>query len=846
MIKKIILSLIIGLLIAFGTFLHEPWLHEWLESKIKNSFEETLNCSVVGKLQTFSLLFPAIYIEDMQMAPRNKDGGWHWQCKRFILRTHWWQLLTTKTIALDIDIEQFSGHSAFSDGKFAIEEHVQKMIEDTDLPVAISLNSVTIRDGQFAADDVTNKRRLACAWDSNVTRSGKNLQAKMQIRNASAWQDNYCFFSEFNGSFICDSGENQPLVLRAELSCSLPLLTTQPCSLSALFSENKLSCTVRGTDSSLLFDTITLHKENDTWLFEVTGQLALQSMLNNVLPPNQISGLCQVQLKGNLNNQCELQGSVTFKDVCHAAVPFRPSAEIFFAGNTQEMNGKLQLTAKQTMIEGIYKLDYTRRSLHLLLNNTTPLTIPFLDVCVPENSCSLACSLFDSKGVLNLEFQDANKQKIIIAQAEGNGSSFSIKMPVTNIRSLVKHCTQYDIQSDGMLHAQGHYRDNTIAGSFALHNGTIRLPQTYNFINALHGSLIIDLQKKKMSATDIHCKLHRGEIVCKNAQYRFADDGFTPKFIYAPFMFDSVLLHFKKDLFTILSGSLLFEKHNQEAPLIKGHILLDRTQLKENIFSLAFQKQLFSQTKTSLPVFDARFDVIIETKEPIRVRTPLLDTNVKAHLAIAGSLKEPLISGIMSIVSGSIALPYRPLFITKGIVSCLPNTVNNPYIEFVAKNKIKKYNISMSISGSLQQPIILLESSPPLTQEQIISLLLGGSEDCLGGAISSALMHNIKYIIFDSEHSTSKLHTVINQLFSPLKHVHLVPSFSDQTGRAGLRGAIEIDIGERWHALIQKNFSLSEDIRFEAEYAVSDELTVRGFRDEHRDIGAEVEFRWKF
>ena len=81
---------------------------------------------------------------------------------------------------------------------------------------------------------------------------------------------------------------------------------------------------------------------------------------------------------------------------------------------------------------------------------------------------------------------------------------------------------------------------------------------------------------------------------------------------------------------------------------------------------------------------------------------------------------------------------------------------------------------------------------------------------------------------------------------SPLKHVHLVPSFSDQTGRAGLRGAIEIDIGERWHALIQKNFSLSEDIRFEAEYAVSDELTVRGFRDEHRDIGAEVEFRWKF
>ena len=74
----------------------------------------------------------------------------------------------------------------------------------------------------------------------------------------------------------------------------------------------------------------------------------------------------------------------------------------------------------------------------------------------------------------------------------------------------------------------------------------------------------------------------------------------------------------------------------------------------------------------------------------------------------------------------------------------------------------------------------------------------------------------------------------------------MVPSFSDQTGRGGLRGAIEIDVNDRWRALIQKNFSLTEDTRLEVEYLVSDEISVRGVANERRDVGAEVEMRWKF
>jgi hypothetical protein len=168
-------------------------------------------------------------------------------------------------------------------------------------------------------------------------------------------------------------------------------------------------------------------------------------------------------------------------------------------------------------------------------------------------------------------------------------------------------------------------------------------------------------------------------------------------------------------------------------------------------------------------------------------------------------------------------------------------------IELVAKNKIKKYNVTMHIAGSLSNPHIMLESSPPLTEEQIIGLLLIGSqEESLNIVMPALVMQNVKNLVLGKNERSSTIERSFKKLLFPFKNIHLVPSFTDQTGRGGLRGAVEIDVNDRWRALVQKNFSLTEDTRFELEYLLSDDISVRGFRDERRDLGGEVEMRWKF
>jgi hypothetical protein len=125
-------------------------------------------------------------------------------------------------------------------------------------------------------------------------------------------------------------------------------------------------------------------------------------------------------------------------------------------------------------------------------------------------------------------------------------------------------------------------------------------------------------------------------------------------------------------------------------------------------------------------------------------------------------------------------------------------------------------------------------------------LLIGSHEESLNIVMPALIMSNLTSLLFGDVQSRDSLDVSFRRLFKPFDNVHLVPSFTDQTGRGGLRGAIEIDVTDRLHALIQKNFSLSEDTRVEIEYLLSDDVSVRAIRNERRDVGGEVEMRWKF
>ncbi len=414
------------------------------------------------------------------------------------------------------------------------------------------------------------------------------------------------------------------------------------------------------------------------------------------------------------------------------------------------------------------------------------------------------------------------------------------------IRSVINKFLNYDVQGEGDVNIalQFAFPQSTI--DLSLHDATIRLPQTYNFIDGLHARCIYNFTDKSALFENIHLSLHTGKLSCLRATAHFDEHG-SLVFMHAPLLLNRCLLNIKKDLFALVSGNLLFSKKGLSPASVNGRIIIDKARLKENLFSGVIQKQLLSYTHSMFTVPDVPLfcDLNIETRSAIRVDTGFFQTDAHVNLRVQKETHEPCITGSIVLHSGMLNFPYKPLYISKGIITFTPEQLFDPIIELVARNKIKKYDVALQVEGSLLTHHIALDATPPLTEEQIVGLLLvGAEENSLNIMMPALIVHNLKNLIF----SNNQL-SFFDKYFKPLLgtfNINLVPSFTDQTGRGGLRGALEITVEDRWRAVIQKNFSLTEDTKFELEFLFSDDITFRAVRDERRDLGGEVEMRWKF
>ena len=358
--------------------------------------------------------------------------------------------------------------------------------------------------------------------------------------------------------------------------------------------------------------------------------------------------------------------------------------------------------------------------------------------------------------------------------------------------------------------------------------------------------MLYDVQEKKLTFADVVCGLHRGSIVSSRSVIGF-NDAYAINFVHIPVLFDSCFVSWQKDLFTIVSGHLVYKRKDKSSEL-KGTLIADKSQLKGNLFSPELQRSLlYSPVSSQTQASDVALDLHVMSRSPLHVKTAFLNAQAHVDIAIKGNIGSPHIAGIIDVPSGELKFPYKPLVISHGKIFLVPEAPDDPLIELTAKNKIKKYSVGMHISGSLQDPHIYFDSSPVLSEQQVISLLLAGSEESSFNLLMPTLvMQNIQTIIFGPAQTDSKLTTYFNNLFKPLAAVRIVPRFTDESGRGGLRGAIEVSVNDRLTGLIQKNFSLPEDTVFEVDYAISDDVSVRGIKDEHGDLGGELEMRWKF
>lgn len=899
-------SIIMAIFIILFLLSYDSSFKNLVELQVKRIFCQAFKSHLKGTVKRVNVLTGEIELENVLVTSYVQDDIWSWQAERFTIQFSWLSYIVRGKFDISVNLDCLWAHSQVINSHIVIIDHLQSFIAGAE-GFPATFKALTIAKGNFKLIDNERKLVYSTRFNGSYGAINSTLYVHLAVEQGDLFLDKQKIFDALTGSIhLSLSNFKQPSIdAMVDGTLHLSNITSGKnlCYIDGQWHKDRGQFFLHTSDTKYAFSLYNWIKNSGGVSGDMRCTIPLEyvSTLIPAVRPLSLEGECNCQLHIVMDEAIALEGEVQGKNI---RVCSRDLGNLDIVGsykkNVWKWIGKLfhsdhfvedihaELSYNDTLKEGSAAIEMVH-ALSLwpplgldLLNGFVH--VDFKDSLI-TSSYHCSCRQLGIKDPWAIEGTAHYANSLAAFQGGCAAKKFDIAV-ATEPSCALSHCTIYEKKEKPLLdikqrgeNIQGiidvqllkdigtyffHYKipgqglfeitterdDATVKMHLVLKEGNIRVPCTYTIVRAITATCIFDYLNKMIVITDGVIRLDKGQLECKRAVMRFDEAGFIQS-VVVPITLKKAFLTLQKEVFAVISGFITMTSLIDQEPLVHGSLVIDRSYCKKNIFS-----QLSDGQSVGLPFIngiflpeqkDLRVDLTIETKKPVEVKTSFLETQVQIDAALHGSVQNPELSGSINLVQGTLAFPYRPLSITHGMVYFLPHQLYDPTLELIAKGKIRKYQITLRCNGSLQHPTINFESTPPLTEEQIITLLLAGTEEgSLSLAMPALIMQRLQNVIFGPEQSALKLEGYFKSLLEPLKHIRFIPGFSDQSGRGGFRGSIEIDVNDQLRAMIQKNFSLSEDIKFEVEYFFSDDITFRGIRDERADFGGEVEMRWKF
>ncbi len=391
-------------------------------------------------------------------------------------------------------------------------------------------------------------------------------------------------------------------------------------------------------------------------------------------------------------------------------------------------------------------------------------------------------------------------------------------------------------------------------GFINLSGGKISWLGNYNPFKNAKCHFNFDYLTKELMLEDIKIGFFKGNFNSSKALLHF-DNDFSIKYTYIPIKVENFLINYKQDFYAILDGNLSINKNSSfeiskdSLFKINGDLVLKRSLFKENDFST--EPEMFFAFPNPVVNKDNLFEINLNiyNKNPMKIKTSFVNANANLNLNFYSLYCDnqfitPKISGDIHLHNGILKFLKHKLYIYEGKVQFTSNEFNEPIIDLTAQNKIKKYLINLQATGLLGSPKVVLESSPNLSEEQILALLISGSENAtLQTDLPNIFMSNLNNLIMGNKNVFPKGAEIFKKITLPFKYIQITPDFTNHFG--GIKGTVSINLNNQIHTKIQKTFNMHEDFTFHVEYLLTDDINFKFVRDHRGEIGSELEVRFK-
>jgi hypothetical protein len=142
----------------------------------------------------------------------------------------------------------------------------------------------------------------------------------------------------------------------------------------------------------------------------------------------------------------------------------------------------------------------------------------------------------------------------------------------------------------------------------------------------------------------------------------------------------------------------------------------------------------------------AQLDLRVRAPGTVRIDNNLASLAASADLAIQGTTRAPVVTGRAEIERGRLYFQGRTYVIQRGALDFVNPRRLDPLFDIEAETRIRSYNVTLRVSGTLERVTPTLTSDPPLSSLQILALLAGQDESEVANLTQAEARANQGYL----------------------------------------------------------------------------------------------------
>jgi outer membrane protein insertion porin family len=262
-----------------------------------------------------------------------------------------------------------------------------------------------------------------------------------------------------------------------------------------------------------------------------------------------------------------------------------------------------------------------------------------------------------------------------------------------------------------------------LAGRLTLRGGQLRLVGYRTTLEQIDAEAVLD--GNTISLTQLHAFQGGGEV---SGSGKIVLDGLAPGTWRATVQAANVAIVFPEGFKGVYQGHLLIDG-NPKTTTVAGRI-----DVVSGLYSKDFEVSAFGGASREFEdIAESPFprniflDVDVVAPGNVWVRNEIAKLEASADLHIGGELARPQVSGRLALLPGGTVrfrdVDYR---VEYGAIDLTDPKRMNPYVDIRGRTRVGDYEIALHVEGTADKFDYELTSTPPLSSQDIISLLVTG------------------------------------------------------------------------------------------------------------------------